>query len=158
MVAFRKDNPPRQKPPKHARVVELTPAEASFMFRCLGRDQWPGFILEKPWPRSYMMRVLKRHDARDRAKRDARPDAVSLADREEAKRAAERAEREPLVARLAELTGESVEDVRTRVEFGGSPHAVILPVLKTRIARANEGLDPWGSLILAARSPKGRAS
>jgi hypothetical protein len=138
LVAFRKDNPPRQKPPKHARIVELTPAEASFMFRCLDKDQMPGFILEKPWPRSVWMRTYGDRDVRDRAERDSRPDAVSLAEREEAKRVAERAEREPLVQRWAELLGEDVDTVRQRVDRQTCGRDAILTWLKFKVYQAEE--------------------
>ena len=153
-VAFRKDNPPRQKPPKSARVVELSPAEASFMFRCLDRNQWPAFILDPPYRRASMMSALRDRDGKDRAERDARPDAASLARQEEDKRAAERAERAPLVARLAELAGQTVEDVRARVERTGMSHSTMMTGLKTRIFRAERGLDPWGSLLSGARAAR----
>ena len=135
-VAFRKDKPPRQKPPKHARVVELSPAEASFMFRCLDRDQWPDFILAKPFERAFRMKMYAERDVRDRAERDNRPTADELARQVEARSAAERAERAPLVARFAELTGKTVEAVRAQVESTGLPHTTMKVGLEAKIFRA----------------------
>jgi hypothetical protein len=134
-VAFRKDKPPRQKPPKGARVVELSPAEASFMFRCLDRNQWPVFILDPPYARAGMMKALRERDSRDRTKRDALPDAAELASQAEQKRAAERAEMEPLIQRRAELYGEDVAAVRDEIDKRGMGHSVNMTVLKTQIWR-----------------------
>jgi hypothetical protein len=132
-VAFRKDKPPRHKPPKRARVIELSPVEASFMFRCLDQAGYGAFVLAKPFERASRMKMYAKHDARDRAKRDNRPTADELASRAEARNAAERTEREPLVQRWAELLGQDVDAVRQRVERIGTPHDSRMVWLKHKI-------------------------
>lgn len=134
-VMFRKDKPPREKPPKGAKVVELSPAEASFMWRCVRKDYRPGFVLATPGARANWMSAQSESDAWDCAERDNRPTADELARQHEIRSSAERAELEPLIQRYAELSGEDAADICDWIDKRGMPHRVNLVGLQNKIWR-----------------------
>ena len=131
-VYFRADKPSRQTPPKHAQEVTLSPEEATFMWKHLARREHVGFLRSPKHARARLMAYHDRPDARaERAAREAyKAQAQAKVD---AQCAAERAERAPLVARYAELTGQAAEDIEKRVKGMGGRASIAY--LESRIAR-----------------------
>ena len=145
-VHFRTDKPSRQTPPKHAKKIILSPAEASFMFRLLSPREQPGFLLASNARRQYMMDKLDGPGAR--AEREARRAAQEeyakeLARQAEARPGAERAELEPLITRYCELKGEDAAAVRDQIERIGKTtdhaHQSRMTSLKMNIWRLETG-------------------
>lgn len=146
-VYFRADKPSRQTPPKSAKQVTLSPAEAKFMWSHLPtRHDHVGFLKSSKAARQFMMAHHDRPDAR--AEREAwQARKEEYAKKQETQRAAEHSERAPLVARYAELYGQDPEDVEERARIMEGRLAVIW--LEDKIAK-----HPAWAAEQAARAAK----
>ena len=110
---FRADRPPQHKPPKHAEEVTLSPEEAAFMWSYFGKKNRAGMVSFLRSSKNARAQMLAQHNspgARAQREADEAHKAKAQADRE-ARCAAERAERAPLVARYAEMTGRTPDDI-----------------------------------------------
>ena len=136
-AVFPADRPPAYAPPGHAQTVTLTRAEASFMWTYFRKDDWDGKagFLANPGLRKMLM---DRHDsAEDRADRSDRAARKEAYERErDVQRAAERAERAPLVVRYCELTGQVPEDVEQKPIM--REHRLAVAWLNQKIAEYKE--------------------